>query len=181
MYILGSIHKVAFCHFLLRWRTGPGPWFNIKMSSYQYRKSHYGDKTILRPSYLHNGISYTGKMIYLHWIRVQFTYWRMDYLALIGIGASFLLWRVMDFRLIAINAMAVKLFKISNACRQLFRNTWNCNTCLTNTSPNEHSYAIKAMAKGIFRMNNRIKIGLLTTTPQLQQDDGKWRQEFRIW
>ena len=32
-----------------------GPWFNKKMSSYQYRKSHYGDKTILRPSYLHNG------------------------------------------------------------------------------------------------------------------------------
>ena len=32
--------------------------------SYQYRKSHYGDKTILRPSYLHNGISYTGKMNY---------------------------------------------------------------------------------------------------------------------
>ena len=26
-----------------------GPWFNIKMSSYQYRKSHGGDKTILRP------------------------------------------------------------------------------------------------------------------------------------
>ena len=38
-----------------------GLWCNIKMSSYQYRKSHYGDKTILRPSYLHNGISYTGK------------------------------------------------------------------------------------------------------------------------
>ena len=37
------------------------PQFNIKMSSYQYRKSHYGDKMILRPSYLHNGISYTGK------------------------------------------------------------------------------------------------------------------------
>ena len=31
-----------------------GPWFNIKMSSYQYRKSHCGDKTILRPSYVHN-------------------------------------------------------------------------------------------------------------------------------
>ena len=42
-------------------RSGPGPWFNIKMLSYQYRKSHCGDKTILRPSYLHNGISYTGK------------------------------------------------------------------------------------------------------------------------
>ena len=26
-----------------------GPWFNIKMSSYPYRKSHCGDKTILWP------------------------------------------------------------------------------------------------------------------------------------
>ena len=41
----------------------------IKMTSYQYRKSHCGDKTILRPSYLHNGISYTGKMTSLYWIR----------------------------------------------------------------------------------------------------------------
>ena len=32
------------------------------MSSYQYRKSHCGDKTVVRSSYLHNGISYTGKM-----------------------------------------------------------------------------------------------------------------------
>ena len=46
----------------------PGQWFNIKMS-YQYMKSHCGDKTILRPSYLHNGISYTGKMASLYWIR----------------------------------------------------------------------------------------------------------------
>ena len=46
----------------------PGPWFNIKMTSYQYRKSHCEDKTILRPSYLHNGISYTGKMKSLYWI-----------------------------------------------------------------------------------------------------------------
>ena len=51
------------------WSTGP--WFNIKMSSYQYRKSHCGDKTILRPSYLHNGISYTGKMTSLYWITAQ--------------------------------------------------------------------------------------------------------------
>ena len=41
------------------------------MTSYQYRKSHCGDKTIWRPSYLHNGISYTGKMTSLYWIRVQ--------------------------------------------------------------------------------------------------------------
>ena len=46
----------------------PGPWFNIKMSSYQYRKSHCGDKTVVRSSYLHNGISYTGKMGSLYWI-----------------------------------------------------------------------------------------------------------------
>ena len=32
------------------------------MASYQYRKSHCGDKTVVRSSYLHNGISYTGKM-----------------------------------------------------------------------------------------------------------------------
>ena len=46
-------------------------WFNIKMLFYQYRKSHCGDKRILRPSYLHNGISYTGKMASLYWIRAQ--------------------------------------------------------------------------------------------------------------
>ena len=51
----------------------PGPWFNIKMSSYQYRKSHCGDKTILRPSYLYNGISYTGKTTSLYWIRALLT------------------------------------------------------------------------------------------------------------
>ena len=47
----------------------PRPRFNIKMISYQYRKSHCGDKTMLRPSYLHNAISYTGKMTSLYWIR----------------------------------------------------------------------------------------------------------------
>ena len=51
-----------------------GPRFNIKMTSYQHRKSHCGDKTILRPSYLHNGISYTGKMISLYWIRALLTF-----------------------------------------------------------------------------------------------------------
>ena len=47
------------------------PWFNIKMSSYPYRKSHCGDKTVVRSSYLHNGISYTGKMSSLYWIGAQ--------------------------------------------------------------------------------------------------------------
>ena len=40
--------------------------FNIKVLPYQYRNSHCGDKTILRPSYLHNGISYTGKTAALY-------------------------------------------------------------------------------------------------------------------
>ena len=49
--------------------ASPGPWFNIKMSSYQYRKSHCRDKRVVISSYLQNGISYTGKMLFLNWIR----------------------------------------------------------------------------------------------------------------
>ena len=45
--------------------------FKIKMPSYQYRKSHCGDKTVIRSSYLHNGISYTGKKASLYWISPQ--------------------------------------------------------------------------------------------------------------
>ena len=40
------------------------------MWSYQYRKSHCGDKMVIRSSYLHNGNSYTGKTS-LYWIRAQ--------------------------------------------------------------------------------------------------------------
>ena len=43
------------------------------MSSYQYRKSHCGDKRVVRSSYLHSGISYSGKMTSLYWIRAQDT------------------------------------------------------------------------------------------------------------
>ena len=49
----------------------PRPCFNIDMSSYQYRKSHCGDQTILQSSYLCIGISYTGKMAFLYWISPQ--------------------------------------------------------------------------------------------------------------
>ena len=38
------------------------------MPSYQYRKYHCRDKTFVRSSYLHSGISYTGKMSTLNWI-----------------------------------------------------------------------------------------------------------------
>ena len=56
--IKASIYKMA--------SVSPGGWINIKMPSYQYRKSHCEDKMILRPSYLHNGTSYTGNMISLY-------------------------------------------------------------------------------------------------------------------
>ena len=63
-----NVHSLT--HWLPYWHD-QGPWFNIKISSYQHRKSHCGDKTILRPSYLHNGISYTSKMSSLYWIGAQ--------------------------------------------------------------------------------------------------------------
>ena len=58
----GNANLVVNC------RQLSGPWFNIKMSPYKYRKSHCGDKTVVRSSYLHNGISYSGKMSSLYWI-----------------------------------------------------------------------------------------------------------------
>ena len=54
---------------MMTYAMAPGPQFNIKMSSYQYRNTHCGDKTIVRSSYLHNGISYTGNTTSLYWIR----------------------------------------------------------------------------------------------------------------
>ena len=56
----------------------PEPWFNIKMSCYQYRKSHCGNKTVARSSYLHNGISYTGKTTSLYWIRALIPDWLLS-------------------------------------------------------------------------------------------------------
>ena len=38
--------------------------FNINMQTYQYRESHYRDKTVVRSSYLHNGDFYSD--IYIH-------------------------------------------------------------------------------------------------------------------
>ena len=49
--------------------VGVGVWqFNINMASYQYRNFHCGDKTVLRPFYHHNAISYTGETISLYGI-----------------------------------------------------------------------------------------------------------------
>ena len=62
-----SILCVMAYTFRAPWITS-GPRFNIKMTSYHYSKSHCGDKMILRPSYLHNGISFTDKMTSLYLI-----------------------------------------------------------------------------------------------------------------
>ena len=51
------------------WQIGPF-WqdsLDLKLPSYQYWKSCCGDKTAVRSSYLHTGISYTGKTVSLCW------------------------------------------------------------------------------------------------------------------
>ena len=70
-YKVDDLNQCWSTHCLIHIHASPGGRFNIKMTSYQYRKSHCGDKTILQPSYLHNGISYTGKITSLYWIRAQ--------------------------------------------------------------------------------------------------------------
>ena len=68
-WILDQVMSWCLMALSLYWiQCWPGPWFNIKMSSCQCRKSHCGDKTVVRSSYLYNGISYTGKMSSLYWI-----------------------------------------------------------------------------------------------------------------
>ena len=47
----------------------PSGCLNSKLPLCQCRKSHCGDKTVIRLSYLHNGISFSGKMTSLYWIR----------------------------------------------------------------------------------------------------------------
>ena len=42
---------------------------SIKRCHLNSRKSHCGDKMVIRFSYLHSGISYTGKTSCLYWIR----------------------------------------------------------------------------------------------------------------
>ena len=67
--IFEFIKDTSLCHSMqvvdeVIWSAGrgAGPRFNINMSSYQFRKSHCGYKAVVSSSYLHNGISYTGKM-----------------------------------------------------------------------------------------------------------------------
>ena len=49
----------------IRIRLAYWGWFNIKMPSYWCRKSHCGDKTIWRSSYLHSGIDLVRWLLYI--------------------------------------------------------------------------------------------------------------------
>ena len=51
-----------------------GSWFNKKCPLTSKGNPHFGDKTVLRPSYLHNEISFTGKTSSLYSIRAQVCY-----------------------------------------------------------------------------------------------------------
>ena len=83
-YLLGYFKYVVAYYFTeittsvntIYYITTSRPIFHIKMSSYQCRKSHCGDKTIIQPSYLHNWISYTGKPASLYWIGTPLGYFR---------------------------------------------------------------------------------------------------------
>ena len=57
-----NVPKLEACKNVFFLGADSRPRFNIKMTSYRYRKSHCGDKTVVRSSYLRNGISFTGKM-----------------------------------------------------------------------------------------------------------------------
>ena len=41
----------------------------LALIQYKNRKSNFGDKSVIRSSYFHNGISYTGKNTSMYWIR----------------------------------------------------------------------------------------------------------------
>ena len=64
------------------WWNIPRPWCKIKMLFYQHSKSHYGDKTVTRTWYSHNGISFIGKTPFLYWIStLLLTHWRLNKIA----------------------------------------------------------------------------------------------------
>ena len=46
---------------LWMWALKSWGWFNIKMPSYEYKNSHYKNKTVSRPSHLYNRDPYNGK------------------------------------------------------------------------------------------------------------------------
>ena len=118
------------------------PRFYIKMSSYQYRKSHCGDKTVVRSSYLHNGISYTGKMSSLYWIGVPITVQRRkasSWASTIYIAINSLwrliksLWRLINSLWRFINSLwrlINSLWRLIKSLWRLIKSLWRLNSSL---------------------------------------------------
>ena len=46
-------------------------WYTLITGVRSHRKSHWGDKTVVRSSWLHNGISCAGKTTSVYWIKAQ--------------------------------------------------------------------------------------------------------------
>ena len=106
-----------------------GPRFNMKMTSYQHRKYHCGDKTILRPSYLHNGISYTGKTTSLYWIGAMMTFLFQYICIYLGFGIhcqviwiTSLNWSFFFWATIAARQPCWCILHLSHLCRMFI--TW---------------------------------------------------------
>ena len=70
LHYIWRVLQVNFRDVAFPWRNStPGDWFNINMPFYHYRKSHCVYRTFLWLSYLHSGISYTGKTTSLYSLR----------------------------------------------------------------------------------------------------------------
>ena len=63
-----KVREVTCCWLTSEGNEKEGCFRITKIPYHQYKKSHFGDKTIIRLSYLHNGIYmyYTGKKCYLY-------------------------------------------------------------------------------------------------------------------
>ena len=62
---------------------------NIKITYYQNTTSYCGGKTILWPSYLHNGISYNSKITSLYWIGAMLSKGMLNAAIIHSIGSLF--------------------------------------------------------------------------------------------
>ena len=95
------------------------------MTPYQYRKSHCGDNTISRPSYLHNGISYTGNRTSLYWIGALLPNEKYEYelfiaCSIVAEDQQTEDWTFTSVLIVNINTLSHKHFVIGVLCYNCF-------------------------------------------------------------
>ena len=144
----------------------PGGWINIKMPSYQYRKFHCGDKTILRPSYLHNGICYTGKTTPLYWIGALVPVSILRYLIRIGNPTVVHIFTVDLFSYLQLTSCLshTQCFPI-HTCKQLYHMSPSMLTMTWHDSkkvsiPHAHQYflGVECVPCGFFDMPTLVQV-----------------------